>query len=69
MCSGAKSGSFCDQAYGAVVMDKGSYMWVLDANSTQFKDNTEEGLFAGTLTSSPCDTPGFASHASVRKCL
>jgi hypothetical protein len=49
VCSGAKSGSFCNQAYGAVVMDKGSYMWVLDANSTQFKDNTEEGLFAGTL--------------------
>ena len=47
------------------MMDKGSYMWLLDANSTQFKDNTEEGVFAGTLTSSPYDTPGLAFQTRV----
>ena len=48
-----ESGVFCQHAYGAVVMDPGSYMWVLDAENTRFYDNEQEGLFAGlggTLT-------------------
>ena len=41
-----QSGLFGEQAYGAVVMDRGSYMWVVDANSTTFHENSED-VFAG----------------------
>ena len=43
------SGVFEQHAYGALVMDSGSYLWVPDAQEISFLDHSEHGVFAGRL--------------------
>jgi len=64
-----ESGVFCEHAYGALVMDAGSYMWVLDAENTRFYDNEQEGLFAGlggTLTYNGTVSVGQGTEKGLR---